>query len=324
MRNGGLRAALAGAALVMSAVALAAPAKAPPVPPEVAAFQNSLHPQTGDVHIAGANATLKLGGDYYFLPAADARRVLVDAWRNPPESATGVLGMVFPKGKTFADDGWAAVISFEDTGYVSDKDAASEDYAEVMTAMKEGAEATNAERKEAGFPAVHLVGWAQPPAYDAAAHSLIWARELNFEGQQIHSLNYDVRLLGRRGVLSLNMVATMPDIGAVRGAANLLASTASFDSGARYADFNSATDKEAGYGLAGLVAAGAGVAAAKKLGLLAILLGFGKKFIILILVAGAAIGRWAMGLIGRGKNDFDDVAPATEAADEPEEPHQPA
>jgi uncharacterized membrane-anchored protein len=152
MRNGGLRAALAGAALLMSAVALAAPTKAPPVPPEVAAFQNSLHPQTGDVHIAGANATLRLGNDYYFLPAADARRVLVDAWRNPPESATGVLGMVFPKGKTFADEGWAAVISFEDTGYVSDKDAAAEDYAAVMTAMKEGAEATNTKRKEADSP----------------------------------------------------------------------------------------------------------------------------------------------------------------------------
>jgi uncharacterized membrane-anchored protein len=155
---------------------------------------------------------------------------------------------------------------------------------------------------------VHVVGWAQPPAYDVGAHSLIWARELNFEGQQIHSLNYDVRLLGRRGVLSLNMVATMPDIRAVRGAANLLASTASFDTGARYADFDSATDKEAGYGLAGLVAAGAGVAAAKKLGLLAILLGFGKKFIVLILIAGAAIGRWAIGLIGRGKDRFDDTA----------------
>ena len=37
-----------------------------------------------------------------------------------------------------------------------------------------------------------------------------------------------------------------------------------FDEGARYADFNASTDKTAEYGLAGLVAAGAGLAVAEE------------------------------------------------------------
>ena len=72
--------------------------------------------QTGTVHIAAANADLNLGDAYYFVGPEDARTILVDVWRNPPGAATGVLGMVFPKGKSFTDDSWSAVITFEDTG----------------------------------------------------------------------------------------------------------------------------------------------------------------------------------------------------------------
>lgn len=311
MRKEAVCAAVA-AVLLFAASAGAAPSTpAPALPPEIVALEKSLHPITGDVPIPGANATMRLGDDYYFLPAAEARRILVEAWGNPPQAAEDVLGMVFPKGQSFIDNGWAAVVTFEATGYVSDENAREEDYDAVMTAMREGAEAANEERKANGFSAVHLVGWAQPPAYDPAAHSLIWARELNFEGEQVHSLNYDVRLLGRRGVLSLNMVAAMPQLAEVRTAAASFARTASFDPGARYADFNAATDQKAEYGLAGLVAAGAGVAAAKKLGLLGIILAFGKKFFVLILIALAAAGRWAVSLIGRGKDRLDEE-PAVE------------
>jgi uncharacterized membrane-anchored protein len=71
------------------------------------------------------------------------------------------------------------VITYEDTGHVADTDAQSQDYGTVLKGMQEGSESQNAERKQAGFPAMHLVGWAQPPSYDAGNHSLIWARELD-------------------------------------------------------------------------------------------------------------------------------------------------
>jgi uncharacterized membrane-anchored protein len=167
--------------------------------------------------------------------------------------------------------------------------------------MQEGAEEQNAERKQAGYPAMHLVGWAQPPAYDVANHSLIWARELAVEGDRANGLNYDVRLLGRSGVLSLNMLSSMQDIGNVRSAAQSFGRSVSFEPGAGYTDFNASTDKSSGYGLAGLVAGGVAIGVAKKVGLLAIFLKFGK----VILLGLAAFGAVAWGAVRKifGRKD---------------------
>lgn len=255
--------------------------------------------QTGTVHIASANADLNLGDAYYFVGPDDARTILVDVWRNPPGAATGVLGMVFPKGKSFIDDTWSAVITFEDTGYVSDDDAKTIDYNEMLANMKaadeEQAPATRAE----GYPAGILQRWAQAPTYDAQKHSLVWARDIKFDGMAQDTLNYDIRLLGRSGVLSMNILADMGQLAEVREAAKTFANVGSFKAGARYADYNASTDRKAEYGIAGLVAAGGAAAVAKKVGLLAVLAKFGK-FIVIGLVALFAAFRNAIGgLFGR-------------------------
>lgn len=266
---------------------------------EAKAFLRGLKPVGGDVRIDAAKAVLHLGDRYYFLPAADARRVLTEAWGNPPEAASGVLGMVLEKGKSPLDDTWGAVITYDDSGYVSDSDAASQDYDAVLQSMKEGEAEENTQRKAAGFPTLNLVGWAQPPSYDAKKHSLIWARELASGGSKINGLNYDVRLLGRSGVLSLNMVASMPMLAEVRAAANSFGQAVDFEAGARYADYNAATDKAAGYGLAGLVGGGAAVAVAKKAGLLAIFLKFWKLILVGLAVGGGAVLTFVRKLFGR-------------------------
>ncbi len=257
-------------------------------------------PQSGDVALPQAHATLHLGENYYFLGPEDARRVLVEGWNNPPSSAEGVLGLVFPKGAIFYDpDAWGAVVTYQDSGYVSDEDARTTDYGDLLKQLQEGQEAANESRKEDGYPALHLMGWAQQPTYDARQHSVVWAQNLRSDGSSENGLNYDVRLLGRSGVLSLNMLSSMPHLASVNAAAAGLARAATFDAGSRYEEFVPDVDKKAGYGIAGLVAAGVGVAAAKKLGFLAILLGFGKKFIVLIGVAAVAVGRYVRRLFGR-------------------------
>jgi uncharacterized membrane-anchored protein len=287
--------------MLTSAAGSAAPPTGPS--PEAVKFEASLHKQSGDVAVPGAKATLHLGDRYYFLPADEAKAVLTKVWGNPPESADGVLGLVLEKDATVFQNQWGAVITYEDSGYVSDKDATSEDYDKVLQSIRDGEDERNEARRKAGYPTIHLAGWAQPPSYDPTNHALIWARDIKFSGQDEDSLNYDVRLLGRGGVLSLNMVSSMSSLPDVRRAAADFGRAASFDRGQTYADYDPATDKDAGYGLAGLVAAGAGVAVAKKLGLLAIVLGFGKKLLVLIAVAGAAIVRFGKKLFGRGEND---------------------
>ena len=256
------------------------------------ALESQLHPRSGDIAIPAANATLRLGDAYYFLPAEDAKRVLVEAWGNPPSQVSKVLGMVFPAGKTFHDVTWGAVIEYEDTGHVSDKDAASQDYGSVLSDMQSAEAGANEAATREGYPASHLIGWAQAPTYDSGNKTLIWARNIKFDGAQENTLNYDVRTLGRSGVLSLNMVDTMSNLPAVREAAKSLGSTVKFNSGFAYADFDSSKDRMADYGLAGLVAAGAGVAVAKKIGILGVLLLFLKKAIAFIVAGVVAAGAW--------------------------------
>lgn len=268
---------------------------------------SSLDRQTGTIPIQAAKADLILGDNYYFVGPEQSRTILVDIWRNPPASANGVLGMVFPKGKSFVDDTWSAVITFEATGYVSDDDAKTIDYNQMLADMRASDEAQAPDIRAQGYPAGILQRWAQPPTYDAGKHSLVWARDIKFDDMPEDSLNYDIRLLGREGVLSMNILASMSQLDEVREAAKTFASVGTFRSGARYADFNAATDKKAEYGLAGLVAAGGAAAVAKKVGLLAVLAKFGK-FIFIGLIAIFAMFRNAIGGLFRRK-------PALEASE---------
>jgi hypothetical protein len=109
MRNWGSSAA---ALAVMLCVAAPAGAKDSPKAekprhfrPRWLALEKGMHPQTGDVRIPEAKAVMHLGDRYYFLPAADAKRVLVEGWHNPPETAN-VLGMVLAKDTTVFDNVW--------------------------------------------------------------------------------------------------------------------------------------------------------------------------------------------------------------------------
>ncbi len=272
---------------------------------EEAKLMASLHPRTGNVPIPEADATLMLGDNYYFLDKEEARKVVVDIWGNPPEMGEDVLGLVFPKGGT-PYRGWGAVVTFLKTDYVPDDDASTRNYDSYVTDIQKGEKEENEKRQKDGYSSMHLVGWAQPPSYNKAHHYLIWARDLQIGGTSVDTLNYDVRLLGRRGVLSLNMIAGMPELASIRTQAEQLALAGQYNNGARYEDYQKG-DAKAAFSLGGLVAAGLGVAAAKKLGLLAVILAFGKKAIVLVLAAFAAIGRWFSTRFGKKKKGVSPV-----------------
>src|SRR5262249_10074823 len=149
----------------------------------------------------------------------------------------------------------------------------------------------NADREKAGYGKVELVGWATEPRYDEGTHKMYWAKELDFGAPQ-HTLNYDVRVLGREGVLSMNAVAGMPQLASIQKDMTALPQFAAFNSGFRYEDYNKGTDKLAAYGLGALVAGGV----AAKLGLFAKLFALilaAKKLIIAGVIAiGGGLARW--------------------------------
>lgn len=238
--------------------------------------------QTGNIVLPNKVATLRLAGNYRYLDPAETEKLLV-AWGNEPGNET--QGAIVPNDvDPMESDGWAVILTYLDDGHVDDSDAADIDYDEMLADMKAGTEEHNEARKQNGYQAVHLVGWAEKPRYDAAARKLYWAKELDFEGTGVRSLNYDVRVLGREGVLSMNAVATMDQLERIRRDMKPLIDVAQFNEGYRYAEFNSKTDRVAEYGLGALIAGGV----AAKLGLfgkLAALLVAFKKFIIIGLVA---------------------------------------
>lgn len=73
-----------------------------------------------------------------------------------------------------------------------------------------------------------------------------------------------------------------------------------FDKGVAYTDYVEG-DKIAAYGMAGMIAAGAGAKVAAKVGLLALALAFFKKAGFLVVVALAGALRFAKGLFKRNK-----------------------
>lgn len=269
-----------------------------------ARFEATLHYQTGTIQLSGGSATLNLPATLRFLDAKDAKRLLVDAWGNPPDAVDGVLGLIVPADVSPLErGGWASVVSFEEQGYVNDSDAASIDYSALLKTMQDALVDENKERREKGFHEVQLVGWAEPPHYDQTTHKLYWAKELAFSGSDHHTLNYNIRILGRRGVLVLNAVGSMEQLEQIHQVTPQLLGAVEFNEGHRYADFTTG-DKVAAVGIAGLILGGAAKAGLFK-GLLVALLAL-KKFVLLGL---AAVGAWFKRLFGGKKKDEEGAQP---------------
>ncbi|HXV31931.1 MAG TPA: DUF2167 domain-containing protein [Sinorhizobium sp.] len=274
---------------------------APDLPPDYARIVESLDFKQGTVTLSRANARLDVPENFYFLDPQDTRKVLVDLWGNPPQAADGSLGMIFPaKYAPQAGEAWGSVIDYVDDGYVSDADAMTTDFDELLAQLKESATESNVEREKEGYDPITLMGWASPPHYDLATHTMHWARDLIFgkDPTAAHTLNYSVRILGREGVLQMNFIAGLNQLTEIKAGLPSVTGMVQFDPGKAYADFREG-DKVAAYGMAGLIAAGAGAKVAAKAGLLAIALAFLKKGGVLVVLAGAAILRFFKGLFGR-------------------------
>lgn len=244
----------------------------------------SLDRKTGEIKLEGTGAVLNVPENFFYLSSKDADKVLVDVWGNPPGQST--LGMLFPAEMTpFDDNSWAVTIEYEEDGYVSDEDAGEIDYTELLTQMQEDTLASSKQRVKEGYDAVELVGWASPPFYDATEKKLHWAQEYKIEGFENNTLNYNIRVLGRKGVLVLNFIAGMDQKALIDSNIDTVLSLADFDQGSKYSDFDPDIDQIAAYGLGALVA---GKVAAKTGFLIAAIL-FLKKFGIFILIGLGAL-----------------------------------
>lgn len=254
------------------------------------AFEAKLSWQTGSVSIKDGLATLNLPEGYRYLGPKDAAAVL-EAWGNPKDAET--LGMLFPANMgPFSDGSWAVVITYDEDGYVEDDEAAKINYDKLLADMQKSIAKENEARKDEGFEPVNLIGWAAPPHYDSTSHKLYWAKELEFGGNESHTLNYNIRALGRRGVLVLNAVAGMPDLAAVEMGMKDVLSFVTFNEGHRYTDFVPGKDKVAAYGIGALIVGSAAAKAGLFKGLIAALLAAKKLIVVGLVAVGAGVARF--------------------------------
>ncbi|MBT9456224.1 MAG: DUF2167 domain-containing protein [Burkholderiaceae bacterium] len=251
--------------------------------------------QDGPQDVALAQqAALKLPAGYSFIPQPHATQLL-NAMGNPGQDER-LQGLIFPQG----DAGWFMTVRYEAAGYIKDDDAKDWKADELLQSYREGTAESNKEREKLGMPALEILGWAETPKYDSATHRLAWAmssRQKGSTAQDEQGVNYNTYVLGREGFFSMNLVTGLKELPEHKPAATTLLNALNFDAGKTYADFNAATDKVAEYGLAALVV---GVAA-KKLGLIALVLAFVAKFAKIIFIAVVAFGGVLMKFLGRRK-----------------------
>jgi uncharacterized membrane-anchored protein len=256
--------------------------------------------QTGTVTLEGGIAKINVPKGFHFLGKEDAEKVVYEMWGNPRSGSIAGL-LTSENQKVLSENSWAFIITFDDMGYVSDTDADKINYDDMLKEIQEAEKEENKEREAQGFPAIHLVGWAQKPYYDKNRKVLHWAKELAFGGETDHTINYNVRVLGRKGVLVLNAVGNMGNLPDINKNIESVLNSVEYTEGNKYQEFQPSLDKVAAWTIGGLVAG----KVMAKIGIVAVIAKFGK--VILLAVGGGASAVWRF-IRGRRKEEDEEVA----------------
>lgn len=246
-----------------------------------------LGPTTGSL---GEHAAIEVPEGYAFLDAEGAARFNEIA-ENPP---TGVDEYIVAP----TDLRWVAFFSFNEVGYVKDDEKLDPD--DILSSIRDGTEAANVEREKRGWDTMQILGWSFKPQYDDQIHALEWAvlAQMSQGGGQF--VNYNTRLLGRRGVMEVVLVADTQTLDNSIASFKDLVPGYEFSAGEKYAEFK-AGDHVAEYGLAALITGGAAAVAAKK-GWLAAIGVFLVKMWKLLLIGLLAVGATFRKFFKRGQD----------------------
>lgn len=224
-----------------------------------------------------ANIQVPAGYDFFDGPSL---RMMMKAWGEPVSGQE--LGMLAP-----TNANWSVIFEFSEIGYVKDDDKDELDADALLAAIKAGNEEGNKERARSGNPPLIITGWEKKPHYDETTHNLEWAIRAESEGNPI--LNYNTRLLGRKGVMEAVLIVRPDELPSTLPAFRELLAGYDYASGQNYAEYKPG-DNVAKYGLAALVLGGAGVGAAKlgMLGWLAVFFKKAWKVVVVVLIGIAA------------------------------------
>jgi uncharacterized membrane-anchored protein len=285
-------AALAGCLLLLAVWNLHNPARAQEQGGQSISWQTG--PDTGRL---GSVAQIRIPEGYRFT-GRDGARTFMEVTQNPVSGDE--LGVLLPPEDSDSD--WFVVFEFDNVGFVKDDEKNDLDGSAILDSIKRGTEAANKERRKRGWTELNILGWHTAPRYDSVTNNLTWAIRASSDNGE--SVNYSVRLLGRRGVMDVDLVLSPDQMTTTVPAFNELLTGFEFTTGNRYAEFVKG-DKVAAYGLTALVAGGVGAAAAKS-GLLGKLW---KVLVFGVIAVGAALKRFIAGLFG-AKQEAEQASPS--------------
>jgi uncharacterized membrane-anchored protein len=206
--------------------------------------------------IGASLAEIVLPEGFVFLAADDTRKLL-ELMQNPTSGEE--LATVAPASD---DQSWLLFFEWEDSGWVDDSEKDDLDADALLESFQEGTAKANEERKRRGWATIENLRWSEKPHYDERTHNLTWAIEGTSEGHQV--LNRMVKLLGRRGVMTVTIVSDPEEFAAASSTSDRLLAGYQFRPGSTYAEYVPGKDKIASYGLTALIAGGLGAAAVKS------------------------------------------------------------
>jgi uncharacterized membrane-anchored protein len=256
-----------------------APAPAPAAQEEQAAAEDNPFakikfqkgPVTGKL---GNLATIQVPENFLFVEGKAECAKFMEATHNFPSKRE--LGVLVP---TDGSDWWL-LFEFDEVGYVKDDEKDTLDGDKILDGMKQATDAGNAERRKRGWSDVHVAGWYQAPRYNTETHNLEWATRVS--GKDGESVNYEIRLLGRRGVMSAELIASQEHMNKALPELRKLLTSFAYLKQESYASYRPG-DKVAEYGLTALIAGGT-LAVAAKSGLL------GKLWKLILVGVMAVVG----------------------------------
>ena len=245
-------------------------------------------PSTGKI---GTRATIEIPEGYAFL-GVEGTKGFNEIAENPP---TGMDEYIVAP----TDLRWVAFFNFSEVGYVKDDEKLDPD--DILLSIREVTKAGNVEREKRGWDTMKILGWSFEPQYDEQINALEWAilAQMQQSGSQV--VNYNTRLLGRRGVMEVVVVSSPETLTASIADFKELVPGYEFSAGEKYAEFREG-DHVAEYGLAALITGGAAAVAAKK-GWLAAIGVFLVKMWKLLVIGVVAVGAGIRKFFKRGGDD---------------------
>lgn len=179
---------------------------------------------------------------------------------------------------------WFVTFDWDAIGYVKDDEKDKLDAKAMLKSMQENNEEANKVKKERGMSTLSLVGFDVPPNYNPETNNLEWALRLKDDASGNESVNYNVKVLGREGVMVVTLVCDPSELTGLLPEFRKHLAAFAFTAGHKYAEFKKG-DRIAKVGLSALVVGG-GLAVAAKTGLLKKLI---KPLIFIVIAAGAGI-----------------------------------